>query len=255
MTSTRRTAAIVGVLYIIGTVAGIASAAILPSIAPGTNVLTQVATHRGAAIAGGLLVLVMGFALSTLAAVFYPVGRRFDDALATGYVIFRGALEGAVYLISGLIWLVLITMSSEPSAAMASGAAVLQATQNVIWNQVVALPFGIGALMFYALLYRARLVPRWMLVWGFVSAGLFMAACLAQVFGGNIDVVNVSLLLQEMVLAVWLIAKGFDAKALASVGLGEADARAAGGDSPTPGAPGGGSKRGRRGAPGRPLPA
>jgi hypothetical protein len=224
MTSPRRTAIAVGVLYIIGTLAGVASALIVPSIAPGTDVLTQVAAHRGAAIAGGLLVLVMGFALSTLAAVFYPVGRRFDEALATGYVIFRGALEGAVYLISGLFWLVLITMSSQPSAAMAPGAAVLQTTQNVIWGQFAALPFGIGALMFYALLYRARLVPRWILVWGFVSAGLFMAACLTQVFGGDIDFVNASLLLQEMVLAVWLIAKGFNAEALASVGLGEADA-------------------------------
>lgn len=209
MTKDRKTAVIVGVLYIIGTVAGVASVALLPSYSPGTNALAQVAARPGATVAGALLVLTMGFALSALAAAFYPLGRRYDSALATGYVIFRGALEGAVYLISGLVWLVMVALSTNP-VANASAGALLQTVQAVTWDQLVMLPFGIGALMFYALLYRARLVPRWILVWGFVSAFLFMADGAAHMFGLNIDVVNASLLLQEMVLAGWLIAKGFN---------------------------------------------
>ena len=92
------------------------------------------------------------------------------------------------------------------------------ASQDVIWNQLVSLPFGIGAVMFYALLHRARLVPSWILIWGYVSVALMMAANLTQLFGlGNIDIVMVSLLVQEMVLAGWLIVKGFNLEALAQV--------------------------------------
>lgn len=207
----RRAATLIGVLYIIGTASGVAAVAITPQLTP-----AQIAAHRGATIAGTLLVLTMGFSLSALAAVFYPIGRRFSEWLATGYVIFRGALEGMVYVISAFIVLVLVALSSQPSAATTAIAGVLAISHGVIWNQLVALPFGIGALMFYALLYRARLVPRWILVWGFASAALFMAANLAQMFGGNINIVNASLLVQEMVLAVWLIAKGFDPGIVAS---------------------------------------
>ena len=216
MTKDRKAAIIIGVLYIIGTLTGVVAMAIMPSFGPGTDTLAQIAAHRGATIAGTLLVLTMAFALSALAAVFYPIGRRFSEWLATGYVIFRGALEGAVYVISGFVWLVLIALSSQPaSAALAPIVGVLQTSQDVIWNQLVSLPFGIGALMFYALLHRARLVPSWILVWGYASVALSLAASLAHIFGGNIDIVMASLLVQEMVLAGWLIVKGFNPEALA----------------------------------------
>jgi hypothetical protein len=216
MMSDRKAAILIGVLYIIGTAAGVVAMAITPPFAAGTDILAQTAAHSGAMIAVALLVLAMGFALSALAAVFYPIGRRFSESLATGYVIFRGALEGMVYVLSAFITLVLVTLSSQPTAAAAPLAMLLQTAHGVIWNQLASLPFGIGALMFYALLYRARLVPRWILVWGYVSVALFMAANLAHIFGGNIDIVMASLLVQEMVLAGWLIAKGFNPQALAA---------------------------------------
>jgi len=165
----------------------------------------------------------MAFSLSALAAVFYPIGRRFSEWLATGYVIFRGALEGMVYVISTLIWLVLLSLSSQPtSVALNPIARVLLTANDVIWNQLVSLPFGVGALMFYVLLHRARLVPSWILIWGYVSVALFSAANLAHLFGvGSIDIVMFSLLVQEMVLAGWLIVKGFDPEALEAAPVAE----------------------------------
>lgn len=216
MTSDRKAAIAVGVLYILGTVAGVVAALITPAIGPDVDVLAQVAANRSTMIASALLVLTMGFALSALAAVFYPIGRRFSESLATGYVIFRGALEGTVYVISTLITLVLVALSAAPSAALAPVATALMTSHGVIWNQLVSLPFGVGALMFYALLYRARLVPRWILVWGFAGATLFMAANLAHLYSANIDAVMGVLFVQELVLGAWLIAKGFDQRALAA---------------------------------------
>jgi hypothetical protein len=210
----RQAATIIGALYIIGTVSGVLGLAIMPSFVAGTNVLEQIAAHRTATIAGALLVLTMGFALSALPAVFYPIGRRFSEVLSMGYVIFRGALEGTVYVISAFIWLVLIAMSAEPSVATAPIAAVLQTAERLVWEQLIALPFVIGAFMFYWVLYRARLVPRWVSIWGLAGAILYLAAPLARMAGLDLDFLMFPLAIQEMVLALWLIVRGFDAETL-----------------------------------------
>jgi hypothetical protein len=222
MKSARRAAILIGVLYIIGDLAGFASVGFLPSFAPGTDVLGQIASHRTATIIGALCVLTMGFALSALSAVFYPIGRRFGETLATGYVIFRGALEGTVTLLMTLIVLVLVALAAAP-AGMAQAAGALATAHRVLFEQVIALPFVVGAAMFYWLLFRSRLVPRWISVWGLATAPLYVDAAFARMAGVDLDFLMFPLAIQEMVLAVWLIAKGFDAEVLASAGAGAGD--------------------------------
>jgi hypothetical protein len=98
---------------------------------------------------------------------------------------------------------------------------------------VALIPFGIGVFMYYVVLYRSRLVPRWLSGWGLVAVVLSVVATLyagfTQEFGFTTvnNVLNIPMGIQEMVLAVWLIVKGFNAPALASV----ASAGGAGGSS------------------------
>jgi len=217
MRSDRRAATIIGVLYIIGTASGVAGMAIMPSFAAGSDILAQVAAHRGVTVFGALLVLTMAFSLAALPAVFYPIGRRFSEALSMGYVIFRGALEGMIYVLSAFMWLVLVAMSARPTGA-APIAAMLQAAQGIVWEQLVALPFVVGALMFYWVLYSARLVPRWLSIWGLVGALFYVAAPLARMAGLNLDILMGPLAIQEMVFAIWLIVRGFNADALRAAG-------------------------------------
>ena len=83
--------------------------------------------------------------------------------------------------------------------------------------------FPLGAVILYSVFYRERLVPRWLSGWGLIGAVLYWVAGLLVMF----DVITpletphimlqAPLGLQEMVLAIWLIAKGFSADALASV--------------------------------------
>jgi hypothetical protein len=140
--------------------------------------------------------------------VFWPVGRRYGETLTVGYVVFRGALETVLYLGFALAWLVLIALSAEPQAAPLAG--LVTAFQAVLWDQLIAIPFALGALMFSALLFRSRLVPRWLSAWGLVGAALYLVPPLGVMFGLSLGVLMAPLALQEMVLAGWLIAKGFD---------------------------------------------
>ena len=81
------------------------------------------------------------------------------------------------------------------------------------------------------MLYQARLVPRWLSGWGLVAGVLSLVATVyagfTQDFGFTTvnTVLSIPIGLQEMVLAVWLIAKGFVSKpALLHVASNEAHA-------------------------------
>jgi hypothetical protein len=146
--------------------------------------------------------------------VFWPVGKRYNETLAMGYVVFRGAIETVLYIATALGWLLLIALSTQPDAGPIAG--LVRTVEAVAWDQLVAIPFALGALMFYVLLYQSRLVPRWLSAWGLVGAVLYIVPPLGSMFGLSLGVLMAPLALQEMVMAAWLIAKGFNLRAVAS---------------------------------------
>jgi hypothetical protein len=207
--SDRATATVVGVLYIIGTVTGVLSAVITAPILSGTDVLTKIAASQPQMVIATLFLLTMGFALAMVPVVFYPVGRRYSEVLSMGYVVFRGTIETMAYVVGALGWLFLLALSRAPAAASATTAGGVQLGVGVLWDQVIPIPFALGGLMFYWLLFRYRLVPRWLSAWGLVGAVLYLAAPLTYMFGLPWGFLMGPLAIQEMVMAVWLIAKGF----------------------------------------------
>jgi hypothetical protein len=214
MSADRKAAVAIGVLYIIGTVALILSAVVTGAVLTGRDYLAQVAAQPNQVAIGALLVLLAGFALAMVPVVFWPIGKRYNETLAMGYVVFRGAIETVIYIVGALGWLLLIALSKEPDAAPLAG--FVRATVAVTWDQLIAVPFALGALMFYVLLYQSRLVPRWLSAWGLVGAALYIVPPLGSMFGLSLGVLMAPLAVQEMILAGWLIAKGFNPSAVAS---------------------------------------
>ncbi len=94
----RKTATIVGVLYIIGTVAGILSVIVSTPILDAPDYLIKVSGNENQILTGALLVLTMGFALAMVPVMLFPIFKKFNEALALGYVVFRGALETVAYI-------------------------------------------------------------------------------------------------------------------------------------------------------------
>jgi hypothetical protein len=219
MSADRKAAVWIGMLYIIGTVALILSAVVTGPVLTGPAHLVQVAAQPDQVAIGALLVLLAGFALAMVPVVFWPVGRRYNETLAMGYVVFRGAIETVIYVVGALGWLLLIPLSTQPDMAPLAG--LVRTADPVIWEQVGVIPFALGALMFYVLLYRSRLVPRWLSAWGLVGAVLYIVPAIGSMFGLSAGVLMAPLAVQEMVMAAWLIAKGFSPSAVASAPAGE----------------------------------
>jgi hypothetical protein len=219
MSADRKAAVAIGVLYIIGTVALVLSLVVTGAVLTGPAYLAQVAAQPNQVAIGALLVLVAGFALAMVPVVFWPIGRRYNETLAMGYVVFRGALEGVIYIATALGWLLLIALSTQPDSGPIAG--LVRTVEAVAWDQLVAIPFALGALMFYSLLYQSRLVPRWLSAWGLVGATLYIVPPLGSMFGVSLGVLMAPLAVQEMVMAAWLIAKGFNRSAITAEGASE----------------------------------
>jgi energy-converting hydrogenase Eha subunit C len=169
----------------------------------------------------------MGLALAMVPALMFPILKRHSEPLAIGYVIFRGALETFTYIALAMCWLLLVVVArqyADSAAAVASqwsslGTLLLKAQDPI--SAVTEIVFSLGALMFYCLLYQARLIPRWISGWGIVAAILYLAAGILAMFGSPMDILMMVMLPQEMVMAVWLIAKGFNPSAIAHETAGQ----------------------------------
>ena len=211
----RRAAITVGALFIIGDIAGVLSYVVTQGLLDGPNALTKIAANQSHLALGALLVLIMGLALAMIPVVMYPIFKKYNEVLALGTVVFRGALETVAYTASAGIWLVLLELSREHAAVASVGVphvqtltGLLVATQGSVATWLTSIVFSLGALMFYYLFYRSRLVPRWLSVWGLVGAALYLATPLLDMFGHGFGVLMAPLAVAEVVLAVWLIVKG-----------------------------------------------
>lgn len=216
----RATAVAAGILYIIGTVAGVLSVVVIAPVADASDPLAAASEHSGAVVTGALLVLVMGLSLAFIPIVLFPVLRRVSEVLALGYLIVRGAVETVCYVILAIGWLLLVPLGevmsagqgATSSAGVRAGSLVLDADAT---SAVLSLVFCLGAGLFYTLLYRSRIVPLWISVWGLVAIAFYVVADLLAMYGvfdANAPaqvLMFMPMALQEMVLAVWMIARGF----------------------------------------------
>ena len=218
MKNNRITAIIVGVLFIIGTASGILSAVFTSSILGDPDYLVQVAANETQMITGAFFVLLMGLSLAMVPVMMFPLFKKQNEALALGAVVFRGPLEAAIYILMVVSWLLLIVVSREFASTVdaaqyqALGAVLQQANEMI--NPVLEIVFSLGALMFYALFYQTRLIPRWLSGWGIIGAIVYLAAGVIALFGIEMGFLLALLGVQEMVMALWLIVKGFNPVAL-----------------------------------------
>lgn len=178
-----------GVLYIIGTVAGILNMVITNPILNVPDYLSKIAAYENQFVLGVLLVLTMGLALAMVRVMIFPILRKQDEAPALGYVVFREALETVTYFALGINWPFLLIVSKEYVQVGAAAGSYLQIPgtsfpEATAWiNQTVTIVFILGALMFYFLLYRSKLFPRCISGWCLIAAIPYLAAGFLVLFG------------------------------------------------------------------------
>lgn len=226
MIQPKRTARTVGILFIIATMAGVISVALIGSTLDPQGILGNVAGDETNVVLAVLFDLVLAGAVIAIPVVMCPVLKQQSEGAARGYFAAR-MLEGMVIVLGAIALLTLVTVSRESVDIVAGatefgpiGAALVAARD---WTDLIGtqLVFGVTALILNLSMFRSLLVPRLISIWGLVGGGLAVVSTLSIMlldldpFATTSIVLLLPIAIQEMVMAIWFIVKGFNLSAVA----------------------------------------
>lgn len=195
--SHRKTAIIVGILFLTSTVAFSMGSSFIKSYFNTGNLDKTPLTN------GVLLEIYCGIAVAGIGILMFPILKKFNRKLALGYAIFR-IIECAAIIIGGIYLLSLL---------------------RLMWNyeSIIFTFTGLGGLIFSYLLYQSKLIPRYLSVLGIIGYALLLLGVLLNMWG-YVDLnTSTGMLLYlpgglfELFLPLWLFVKRFNPSAIASV--------------------------------------
>jgi hypothetical protein len=219
--SHRATARIVGALFILATVPFSISVIVLEPVLGSPDFLALASEAPGRIRLGSALELVNHIAVVSIAVVISPVLRLSGERLALGYVAAR-SIESVLFIIATMHLLALLHVSGAFVEAGAPPNSHFQTLGDLLyaghdWNRapLAFSAFAIGALLLNYRLFTARLVPRWISGFGLIAAASILTARVMMLVGVQVPPATVTqmdgpIFLQEMIFAVWLIARGFN---------------------------------------------
>ena len=223
MNTNKKIARIVGVIFILATVVNIAGTSFIGSVLDSPNWLGMISANAASIKIGSLLVFISALTSVSIAICLYPILKKYNPYLALTAVIFR-TIESVFYIVAAVGSLSLIILGQEYLKAGSPSKSYFQTLGNFILTACdvsgfifAVIAFSLGGLAYYVVFYKTKLVPRWLSVWGIVSCLLLLIAVFSALYhgpafaiAGTIMIFAASIALQEMVLAIWLIVKGFN---------------------------------------------
>ena len=218
MTSTRKTALVAGICYLITFV----SIPTLVLYGPVKNHRDWILSSGGhtPVLVGGMLEVIVALAGIGTAVTLYPVVKRQNEGAALGFAAAR-VLEAAMIITGVVSLLSLLTLRQDLGGTAASPAALITtaASHVAVYNWTFLLSQtlmpGINALLLGSLLYRSRLVPRIIPVLGLTGGPLLIIAVFATLAGQHSSLAGLAGLpvipvaAWELSLGLWLAVKGF----------------------------------------------
>lgn len=219
--SLRRTAVIVGVLFLVTYITSIAAKfALYPPLFDADYVLGAGADSQ--VLWGALCELILIIANIGTAVFLFPILKRQHEPLALGFVTAR-VMESVFIAVGILSVLTLVTLREDfasagqvdtAAAAMIGDAFVVLQQWTFLLGPAFVVGVGNGLILGY-LMYRSGLVPRGMAWLGLVGGALIClsgaAVVLGVIEGGSTwqNVASIPEFFWELSLGIYLIVKGF----------------------------------------------
>jgi len=232
MNSVRKTAIIVGVLFIFAIVMLFIGEAFYKPILDSPDYLDNAYPNRIVVIIGILLEFTGVPAVVLISVFLFPILKKHNETLALGYVSFR-LFEAGILSVAYINKLSLVNLSQDYLNKGGVDASYFQHLGSSIqsvnyWagttGLIYLIVFALGSLMLYSLLYKSKLIPRFISVWGFIAAIVLLTGSVLD----NIDMFTgisglglelifaLPIAVAEVMLSIWLIVKGFNPSAIVS---------------------------------------
>ncbi|MDQ7047244.1 MAG: DUF4386 domain-containing protein [Sulfurovum sp.] len=145
---------------------------------------------------GMVLEIISAVAVLSIAILMYPLFMLYNKELARWYFGLKW-IEALMLVITGILFYI-----HTPE--------LLTLRENIY--SVHTYVFVVSALMFYYMLYKLQLIPKWLSLWGMIATLLLMIVNLLEMNGliSQLPLLYLPIVLNEVILALWLIFKGFN---------------------------------------------
>jgi hypothetical protein len=221
MKNYRKTAAIVGSAFLFSNFTFILGTIMMvESILGSPDYLSLISASRAQIALGVLLSFANGLAYVGIAVLMFPILRPRFESLALAYAGFR-IIEFITQILADVSPLALLTLAGDPGQISAvQGLGALLLAERFWAFQMLNLVFSLSALLLYAMLFRSRLIPRFISTWGLFAAALVLLNTVLGWFNPDLSqslgmVTGLPMLLNEVFLGIWLIFRGFSPSASA----------------------------------------
>jgi Domain of unknown function (DUF4386) len=223
MNSTRKTAVVAGIFFLITEVTAILGMLLYRnSVLSTPQFIVSSSVDDTGVLLGALLEVLLAIAVVGTGVTLYPVIKRQNEGMALGHVAGR-VIEATIITVGTISLLAVVTMRQAGLAGRTGPEAVAAATvgQSLVavhdWTFLFGPKFALGAntLLLAYLMYRSRLVPRFIAVLGLIGGPLVFVSATAVLFGVYEDLSTIGVLAAapifawEVSLALWMIMKGF----------------------------------------------
>jgi len=198
-------------LFLVAMVASLLGGGMVQSVLSAPELFSTISENETLLVTGVLLELVNAIAVVGIGVCMFAVLKLHNETQAVGYLSLRivEAICCSLIVVSPLSLIRLGENQSQASAALSI------AERASISGLLVPVFFSLGAFLLYSSLYQSKLLPRFIPVWGLVAAVLILTLNLLSVFGlelgmGISMVFALPIILNEIFMGIWLIARGFN---------------------------------------------
>jgi hypothetical protein len=218
---TRKTSLVAGILYLVTFISSIPAVMLLAPVLDNPNYIISAGADFQV-ICGISLDLVNALAAIGTAVAVYWVVRRQNEGPALGFVATR-LVEGTTVIIGVVCILAVVTLRQTVGGVGTDSAALVAVGQGLVavrgWTFTLgpSLMPALNALLFGTLLYRSRLVPRFISAAGLIGFPLHLSAAILTIFGINNTIWQgiavAPIFYWELAVGLWMAIKGFNKSA------------------------------------------
>ena len=210
---------LIGALFLLGFLSYGVGNALVTSVTGAPAFLSTISAHQTTLVLGAFLMLLNSVVVVGMGVLFFPILENHGKRTALAYLASR--MVEAVLLAVGVLGLLMIVPlaqqgvdAGQASAGWAKALGSLAVQWNTMAYQIAEMSLGLGGVFLCSLLFRTRLIPRLLAVWGLIGYAILMAGAIAEIFGIHIGLIfSIPGGLFELALGFWLLIKGFQPEA------------------------------------------
>ena len=214
----------VALFYFVATAASVAGDVLIRPLLAGENYLVQVAGNPGTMVSAVMLFFAASLSIVAIPIMMFPILRRYQETAAIWYLILR-LLEATLFVFGALFTLSLVSLSTDraENEGFSEIGLALRAIADGAYTSGTMIFFGLSAVVIGFVFWKTKLIPVWLSWWKIVGAVLLIGQGGLVLFDAATptleSVLFIPIAVNEMVLAIRLLAKGFDDAALGRLGL------------------------------------